>query len=1109
MTMKKCICAIILQTLFIITYGQQSKVIIKEEQRIIPTYEVGVPDGNPRFYDGRNTQGAQGRIYPYPMSDRLTDNKIDKQYKIITLENEYVRIEVMPELGGRIFRAVDKTNNYDFFYYNKVIKPALIGTLGEWISGGVEFNFPHHHKANTMVPANYLLVENTDGSATVWIEELDLRARLTLTLSMTLYPGKSYLEVKVNPANPTPMVQTFLYWANPAVHVDSTYQVLFPPNVQYVVDHAKRAFTEWPVTQSTLYRSDLLPGTNISWWKNLKFPVSFFAWNYETDYFGGYNHGKDAGVVYIGNHHLAPGMKFFTFGGGRDGQAWDERLTDDDGPYLELMAGAFSDNQPDYSFIRPNESKFTTQYWFPVHKLQGMEFANLNGALTLSVQNNSLSVKLITTSKQTDARLKIVNGQETVVDKVINISPDAPFSFETSVNLKIVRTNVEVTLIDRNGELLLAYKPQIYDKIKMPKAVVPPINPGDIATVEELFIEGSRLDQFYNTQVPSAPYYDEALKRDSLNSSVNIQLGIECCKKFMWLEAEEYLSKAIARIADNYVHPKNAEAYYYLGYAQEQQNKIKQACDNYYKATWDAGMAASAFFRLANIDCKAGKYLTALDLISRSLDFNRKNLQGISLISIIQNKLGFSKKALLLLEQTANENPLDLTTLNQLVLTYRLIGDTDKESQYLKRITEIMGTNPQSFLETAAFYMNCGEYGSIIDLISRIDITKNPGGSSYPELYYYLGYCYDHTNKQGLSEKYYKLAAGLSPEYCFPFRFESLQVLKEAYSKNHSDGNCAYYLGNLMYDNQPSEALKWWNIAVGNANPTYHVFRNLAYAYSTLNKDYAKAIPLMEKAISMNNKDPRLFYELDIMFENNKTDIATRLNILEKNLNVVKLRADLTNRLVGIYTISGKYDKAIQLLTSYHFFTAEGERGIRTYYEDAFILNGINNYDGKKYAKAIENFMKADEYPSNMEVGRPARPERVGQIYFYIGLCYEGLRNKAEATKYFQKAVEYELRNSPYLYYQSLAFLKLGKNEDAERVRKRLEEYANRGITADFFSKFDERSRADFAQRYYLLGLTALSKLNKSDATANFQKALENNPNYYWAKSGLNHLVKL
>ena len=184
-------------------YGQspdsQSAARIWQESVSFPTFLVDDPDLNPRFYDGRAYQGAQGRVYPYPIYESLSDTRVMKDYDLVFLENDYIKIDILPEIGGRLFGALDKTNGYDFIYRQHVIKPALIGMLGAWISGGIEWNFPHHHRATAYMPVDYTMVENDDGSATLWIGELEIRHRMKFMLGLTVYPGKSYFEVTFRP----------------------------------------------------------------------------------------------------------------------------------------------------------------------------------------------------------------------------------------------------------------------------------------------------------------------------------------------------------------------------------------------------------------------------------------------------------------------------------------------------------------------------------------------------------------------------------------------------------------------------------------------------------------------------------------------------------------------------------------------------------------------------------------------------------------------------------------------------------------------------------------------------------------------------------------------
>lgn len=275
-----------------------SRVKVWEESLIIPTYLTGEPERFPIFYSGRAYQGAKGPVYPYPMLDKLTDVRENKAYKALYLENDCIRICVLPEVGGRIFSALDKTNNYDFFYRQHVIKPALIGMLGAWISGGVEWNFPHHHRATSFMPVDYTLTENKDGSKTIWVRETEIRHRTKWAVGLTLHPDRSYIEATVRLFNRTPFVHSMLYWANVAVHASEDYQIIFPPSTEFAAFHGKNQFSHWPISTEVFNRVDYTRGVDVSWYKNHPARTSFFAWDCEEDFLAGYDHGKKAGVEF-------------------------------------------------------------------------------------------------------------------------------------------------------------------------------------------------------------------------------------------------------------------------------------------------------------------------------------------------------------------------------------------------------------------------------------------------------------------------------------------------------------------------------------------------------------------------------------------------------------------------------------------------------------------------------------------------------------------------------------------------------------------------------------------------------------------------------------------
>ena len=197
----------------------------------IPTYPVGQPDRNPMFLERRVYQGSSGRVYPHAVVDSVSDEKEARTYTALCLENEYLYIMALPELGGRVQRALDKTNGYDFVYYNHVIKPAMVGLAGPWISGGIEFNWPQHHRPSTFDPVQWKIEQNPDGSASILMGEIETMFRTKGMSRLTLYPGRAYLEIENQLYNRTDLPQTFLWWANPAVPVNEHTHSVFPPDV--------------------------------------------------------------------------------------------------------------------------------------------------------------------------------------------------------------------------------------------------------------------------------------------------------------------------------------------------------------------------------------------------------------------------------------------------------------------------------------------------------------------------------------------------------------------------------------------------------------------------------------------------------------------------------------------------------------------------------------------------------------------------------------------------------------------------------------------------------------------------------------------------------------
>ena len=444
----------------------------------------------------------------------LTGRKADKAYRIVYLENEYIRIGVLPDIGGRLFEGVDKTNQYNFIYRQHVIKPALIGLIGAWISGGIEWNIPHHHRASTVLPVQYRVEANADGSKTVWVGELEVRHRMRWAVGYTLRPGRSYLEASLRISNRTPVDNSLLCFANVAVHANENYQVIFPPGTRYVTHHHKREFTTWPVATTRYGGYDFSRGVDVSWYKNHIAANSMFAWNYEDDFFAGYDHGRQAGIMSVADHNIVPGKKLWTWGNGPRGRMWDKILTDEDGPYIELMVGAYSDNQPDYSWLFPYETKSFEMYWYPFREIGGVKNANLEAAVNLDVTPDGVAkVGFCTTRAQPQATVLLKAGDRILLEEKIAVSPDRPYRKEVRVPAGISEYDLRASL-SAGGKELVAYSPIRRETGRMPEPVTAPAAPRDIKTNEDLYLTGLRIEQFHNPSLDPDPYWEEALRRD-------------------------------------------------------------------------------------------------------------------------------------------------------------------------------------------------------------------------------------------------------------------------------------------------------------------------------------------------------------------------------------------------------------------------------------------------------------------------------------------------------------------------------------------------------------------------------------------------------------------
>jgi tetratricopeptide (TPR) repeat protein len=1082
-------------------------VVIRERPVVIPTYEAGPPERNPIFYTQESYQGAQKRIYPYALQDQLTHARVEKTYTSLELENPYVAISVLPQLGGRLFSATDKTNQYDFFYRQHVIKPALIGMLGAWISGGVEWCAFHHHRNTTFMPVDYTLVENSDGSKTIWIGETERRHRMRWLIGLTLFPDKSYIEATVKFFNRTALPHSILYWANVAVHVNDQYQVLFPPSVQVATYHSKIDFTHWPISQGD-YRGHDYRNADISWWKNSPDSNSFFAWNLREDFMGGYDHGRQAGVVHIGNHHVVCGAKLWEWGTGPYGRAWDEILTDTDGPYAELMVGAFSDNQPDYSWIKPYEVKTFKQYWYPIRDIGGFKNANLQGAVNLEVQSGkTVLIGFHTTSAHRAAKVQLVAGERRLCEETVDIAPDRPFRREVPLPPDVKPTDLRVSLCTAQGREIVAYQPVERSPVeKLPETVKPPAKPQEIKTTEELYFTGLRVEQIHNPTVDARQYYEEAIRRDPGDTRAHTMLGIHSNRRFLYAEAEQHLRTALARLTADYTRAQNGEAWLQLGIALRGQGKNDAAYDAFYRASWDQACHAAACLQLAELSAAKRLFVQALAEVNESLSTNALNTRALNLKASILRRLGRSQQAAEVVARVRALDPLDFRAMNEAWLL-AAGSDSAGNSRQLAELTGKLRGDVQSYLELACDYAAGGMLQEAIDVLQRPVDAEIPFAGTYPLLHYLLGYFHTLQGDSAAAAQSFQRAAQSPPDYCFPFRAEERNALLCALQQNAADSRAHYYLGNLLYDVQPAAAIAAWEQSRARDASLATVHRNLGWAYYRQQNEVGKAIAAYEQALTCDALDPRLLLELDTLYEFGNVAPERRLAALAPHHAIVAGREDSLLREITVLVLNGKYDQAVELLDNNRFHAREGSEGIHDVFVDAHLLRGQQHLRAGRPKDALADFLKATQYPENLGVGQPKNDPRTAQLAYLAGTAHEALGQAAEARKSFESAIKAGSSDWPDArYYQGLAFHKLGDSEKAaatlDEVFQQGERRLKEDTSADFFAKFGEQetARTRTAAAHYLLGLGWLGRGDRAHAGQELAEAVKLNQGHVWAR---------
>ncbi len=1069
-------------------------VVARLESLTLPTYPVGRPEKNPVFFERRVYQGSNGKVYPVPFIDKVYDEPRPVTYRSAHLENEYVRLVMLPEIGGRILSGQDKANrDYDFFYRQDVIKPALVALAGPWISGGVEFNWPQHHRPSTFMPADCSVEEEPDGARTIWFSEHDPLNRLKGMHGLRLRPGSSLIELRARLFNRTPFTQTFLWWANVAARVHDRYESFFPADVHYVADHAVRAQTAFPLADGPYYGVPYhrRPGANhLAWYKNIPVPTSYMICETAFDFFGGYDHAAGGGFVHVADRHIAPGKKQWTWGNHPFGWAWDRELTDNGGPYVELMAGVYTDNQPDFSYLLPYETKTFSQFWWPIQQTGPVQNANTRAALRLAMRDDRrLDLGVLVSAPIESARIVLTEGDAVRMDERVSLRPGAAW-LRSDLRLQGDRASaLTLRLLDAEDTEILSYQPppENVPHVRARPVATEPVAPEEARSADELYLIGEHLEQYRHPTRNPELYWREALRRDPGDARSHLALGRRELKRGRFDAAAEHLAAAIARLTTWHPNPVTGEAHYHLGLTRRYQQRHDEAYGLFSKAAWNYEWRAAAHYELATLDCRRQRWADVLAHLDAAAQTNQGNNKLFVLRAAVLRRLGRTGDAAQVLSNLLAVDPLDHWARCESAL----LGQPDAEMRFL----ELSRNDAQTALDLAFDYADAGFVADAIGVLERHRrnpvapvAVPNPLERSQSVLYT-LAWLHAERGETATATALLAEARAQAPDYFFPSRLHEHRVLAWATAQPGADPLAGFALGNFYYDlKRHEEAIAAWERAVQERPAFATAWRNLGVAYWNRRHDAVRARDAYVKALAADPADARLVYEFDQLRKKLNEPLAERLAFLEQHEALVATRDDASVEIAMLYNLLDRPDRALAWLTGRRFHPWEGGEGaVLRQYSAACLRLGQRALAAGAPEEALRHFERVLNPPETLGETAHLLQARA-DVNTWLGRAHRAAGREDEARRHFELSAAEEndfsgtavTAHSPLSYYRGWSLRELGREADARALFADLKRFGEEGLRRpariDYFATslpdllvFDEDLQARRDAEHHLL----------------------------------------
>ena len=1052
-----------------------------EQNLTIPTYELGKADPNPALFGS-----FRGRpVYPYPVLDSLGNTRRDKSHRAVYLENDYLRVIVLPELGGRIYAIFDKLANRDVLYTNHVVKPAIVGIRGAWTAGGIEWNFPDGHSVTTMSPVDYVTGVGADGSVAVTVGETERIQGMQWVVTVRLRPGRKVVETEITLNNRRETPGRYWYWANAAAHATDDQRFVYPMREAY-------PHTLWPVFSFPKEK-----GVDIGRSAETPNPLSLFARKSMRDFLAVYYQRSDWGMVHVADHRELPGKKTWTWGNDEAAQVWTERLTDNDGPYVEFQAGRF-ETQMEHQFIAPHCVERFVQYWYPVDRMQGgLDEANSNGALHAIRRPGVLRIVLNVTESFSGASLAIEASGRAIHSRSVDLTPAAPFILDTDLPETLGNAPLTIRVTGRDGRRLFDYRTDMpvdgnpaFKPAERPSAL-----PAIASSAERAYLDGLGADKKSDIRRARVAY-QQALQRDPGFGPAHVALGLSFFLSGEYENAGSHLQAAIQR------NPDSAEAHYYLGLVRRAQGRLSEAKDELFWVVRSGYLEAAARFVLGEISLMEADGNEAVRHLTESVVLNPKDLKARTVLGMAERLAGKLEAARRDIEAVVDQAPIDCFALREQSEIYRVMGRDPEAARARQTLDRLVAREPDSALELAFDYAAAGQPGQAAAAL------KEAAGQihGFAMLHYALGYFCALRGDQSCAGRQYKLAAAGNPEFVFPHRVEEIEILRSALARNPNDGRAAYYLGNALASKyREAEAMEAWRQALRLDPSNAVAHRNLAQGLFA-GGNPQEAVEEFRRAIQYAPEDFHLYLELDRVLAKVKP-AADRIQLLERAPATVRSHPAVALALAAAYADGGLFAESARLMGDTAFAPGEGDSDALAVYRRAHIGLAREYHKTGRHEEAAREFLRATEYPPHLGVGRPAF-ESLAREYVAAAREFEEARRSSDADPLWRKAAEDPLKSptdpfepwSEHYYYKAVALERLRRTAEARALYSRLA-----ALVDD--RRISEEPIPPSGSTCFLLAGLGLKALGDAQlARKAFERALEIDPTNEPAASALREL---